>query len=176
VFHLQVIDRTSGERANMASGATFETFFEAEHRRLYRSLILITGDRQEADDVAQEAMIRVLERWDRVARMDEPRAYLYRTALNLNRNRHRWVARRRRHAIYDREATPDMSEAAAERVDVRRALDGLTTEQRIAVVLVDFLGFDAKGAGRVLGIDADATRARVHRGRAALREGLTDDG
>jgi len=44
----------------MASGATFEAFFEAEHRQLFRSLVLITGDRQEADDVAQEAMVRIL--------------------------------------------------------------------------------------------------------------------
>ena len=53
---------------------------------------------------------------------------------------------------------------------------GWTSEQRIAVVLVDFLGFDSEGAGRVLDLNADAVRARVHRGRSALRERLTEDG
>jgi RNA polymerase sigma factor (sigma-70 family) len=171
-----VIDRTSGERADRASGATFEAFFEAEHQRLYRSLVLITGDRQEADDVAQEAMVRILERWDRVAGLDEPRAYLYRTALNLNRNRHRWRGRRQPPGIVGRELVPDTTEAVADRIDIRRALADLTIEQRIAVVLVDFLGFDSEGAGRVLGLEADAVRARIHRGRAALRERLIDDG
>jgi RNA polymerase sigma factor (sigma-70 family) len=176
VFHRRVIDRTSGERANMASGATFEAFFEAEHRQLFRSLVLITSDRQEADDVAQEAMVRILERWDRVERMDDPRAYLYRTALNLNRNRHRWMTRRRSRSTDSRDVLPDAADAVATRVDVRRALEGLTSEQRIAVVLVDFLGFDSEGAGRVLDLNADAVRARVRRGRSALRERLTEDG
>jgi RNA polymerase sigma factor (sigma-70 family) len=176
VFHHRVIDRTSGERANMASGATFEAFFEAEHRQLFRSLVLITGERQEADDVAQEAMVRILERWDRVERMDDPRAYLYRTALNLNRNRHRWTVRRRNRSTDSRDVLPDAADAVATRVDVQSALEGLTSEQRIAVVLVDFLGFDSEGAGRVLDLNADAVRARVHRGRSALRERLTEDG
>ena len=171
-----MIDRTSGERANMASGATFEAFFEAEHRQLFRSLVLITGERQEADDVAQEAMVRILERWDRVERMDDPRAYLYRTALNLNRNRHRWTVRRRNRSTDSRDVLPDAADAVATRVDVQSALEGLTSEQRIAVVLVDFLGFDSEGAGRVLDLNADAVRARVHRGRSALRERLTEDG
>jgi len=176
VFHHKVIDRTSEERAHTVSGATFEAFFEAEHRRLFQSLVLITGDRQEADDVAQEAMVQILERWDRVARMEEPRAYLYRTALNLNRNRHRGAILRQRRAIEAGEVVPDAADEVADRLDVRRALAALTIEQRIAVVLVDFLGFDSADAGRVLGTDADAVRARVHRGRVALREGLTEHG
>jgi len=176
VFHHRVIDRTSDGRAQTVSGATFEAFFEAEHRRLFRSLVLITGDRQEADDVAQEAMVRVLERWDRVAGMEEPRAYLYRTAFNLNRNRHRWRTRQQRRAVVDRAVTPDASDAVAEMVDVRRALARLTSEQRIAIVLVDYLGFDSEGAARVLGLEADAVRARVHRGRTKLRGGFMNDG
>jgi DNA-directed RNA polymerase specialized sigma24 family protein len=101
-----VIDRTSDERAKTLSGATFEAFFEAEHRRLFRSLVLITGDRQEADDVAQESMVRIFERWDRVAGVEEPRAYLYRTALNLKRSRHRLWARRTRDLSVDRDVLP----------------------------------------------------------------------
>jgi len=171
-----VIDRTSDERAKTQSGATFEAFFEAEHRRLFRSLVLITGDRQEADDVAQESMVRIFERWDRVAGVEEPRAYLYRTALNLKRSRHRLWARRTRDLSVDRDVLPDTTDVVAESVDIRRALAELTIDQRVALVLVDFLGFDSAGAGRVLGIEAEAVRARLHRGRAALRERLTDDG
>jgi len=176
VFHPGVIDRTSGGRAETVSGAeTFEAFFDAEHRRLYRSLVLITGDRQEADDVAQEAMVRVLERWDRVEGMDDPRAYLYRTALNLNRNRHRWTARRRA-SPKEREQAPDPAESIAEALDVRRALSMLTSDQRVALVLVDFLGFDSGAAGTIVGIDREAIRARLHRGRTTLRQELSKDG
>jgi RNA polymerase sigma-70 factor, ECF subfamily len=171
-----VIDGTSEERTHTVSGGTFEAFFEAEHRQLFRSLVLITGDRQEADDVAQEAMVRMLERWDRVERMEEPKAYLYRTALNLNRNRHRGRIRGQRRAMDLGQVVRDAGEEVANRLDVMRALDALTIEQRIAVVLVDFLGFDSQAAGRMLGADATAVRARVHRGRAVLRERLTEHG
>jgi DNA-directed RNA polymerase specialized sigma24 family protein len=38
-----------------AGARTFEEFFRKEHPRLYRTLLLVTGDRGEADDLAQEA-------------------------------------------------------------------------------------------------------------------------
>jgi DNA-directed RNA polymerase specialized sigma24 family protein len=44
-------------------------------------------DQAEAEDVAQEAMVRGYERWDRVQRADSPAAYVFRTTLNLNRKR-----------------------------------------------------------------------------------------
>jgi DNA-directed RNA polymerase specialized sigma24 family protein len=40
----------------------FESFFNAEYPRLCQALLLLTGDRFEAENVAQEAMTRVLER------------------------------------------------------------------------------------------------------------------
>lgn len=41
---------------------------------------MITGSKTEAEDLAQEAFIRVLERWDTVATMEDPAGYLHRTA------------------------------------------------------------------------------------------------
>lgn len=58
---------------------TFEEFFSAERDRLFRALCLITGSRDESEDVAQEAFLRVLERWDRVGGMEDPAGYLHRT-------------------------------------------------------------------------------------------------
>ena len=60
----------------------FEDFFHAHHERLLRAMYLATGDRHEAEDLAQEAFVRILERWERVRGLDYPVGYLYRTALN----------------------------------------------------------------------------------------------
>src|SRR5690349_6713485 len=68
---------------------TFEDFFEKEKDRLLRALSVITGSRREAEDLAQEAFVKVYERWDAVAAMDEPAGYLHRTAMNLFRNQYR---------------------------------------------------------------------------------------
>jgi RNA polymerase sigma-70 factor (ECF subfamily) len=70
-----------------ADASTFEAFFLAQHERLFQALYLLTSDRFEADDLAQEALLRTYERWDRVSAMESPAGYVYRTALNLYRSR-----------------------------------------------------------------------------------------
>src|SRR6478736_10515180 len=71
----------------IGAGLEFEDFFRTEYRRLVRALYLLTSDRTEAEDLAQEAMARVFERWDRLRAAASPTGYLYRVAMNLHRNR-----------------------------------------------------------------------------------------
>jgi len=54
----------------VAAGLDFEEFFRAEYRGLVRALVLLTADRGEAEELTQEAMARVYERWDRVGAME----------------------------------------------------------------------------------------------------------
>jgi RNA polymerase sigma-70 factor (ECF subfamily) len=162
--------------AAVDTDAGFEAFYGAEHVRLFRALLLLTWSPEDAEDVAHEAFVRVLERWDRIRDMASPRAYLYRTALNLQRNglRRRW--RRTRLSFSERMVERDASEAAIARADVLRALRAVSAEQREALVLVDFLDLSAQEVAAVLGIDPAAVRARVHRGRTKMREELSEDG
>ncbi|HEV8420016.1 MAG TPA: sigma factor, partial [Actinomycetota bacterium] len=71
----------------VAPGLSFEQFFASGYARLLRAMYLLTGSIAEADDIAQESMARVYERWERVRRMQSPQGYVFRTALNLNRRR-----------------------------------------------------------------------------------------
>src|SRR5437867_600209 len=71
----------------------FEDFFLAEQDRLYRALCLVTGSRDEAEEVLQDAFLHLWERWGRIRDVDDPRAYLYRTAMNAFRSRYRSAAR-----------------------------------------------------------------------------------
>src|SRR2546426_2135699 len=68
---------------------SFESFFEAEHAGLFGALCLVTGNRHEAEEIMQDAFLRLWERWDRVAGLDDPAGYLYRTAMNVFRKRYR---------------------------------------------------------------------------------------
>jgi RNA polymerase sigma factor (sigma-70 family) len=149
----------------------FETFFHGEYPQLCRALVLLVGDAFEAEELAQEAMTRVLERWDRVREMDSPTGYVYRTALNLQRKRIRRLAVRARRVFAD-EPTDDLAPAADDRHDVRRALASLPEGQRAALVLVEWLEMDIAEAATVLGIKAGSVRVRLHRGREALRTAL----
>src|SRR6188472_3123723 len=77
----------------------FEDFFDAEKDLLLRTMSVITGSRSEAEDITQEAFTRVFERWERVAKMDNPAGYLHRAAMNQFRSRHRRAAVALRRAI-----------------------------------------------------------------------------
>jgi RNA polymerase sigma-70 factor, ECF subfamily len=87
-------------------GMDFEGLVEAEHGPLYGSLCLITRDRAEAEDVMQEAFLKVWERWDRVREMADPTGYLYRTAMNLYRKRLRRASLVLRRAVRSRPVEP----------------------------------------------------------------------
>src|SRR6266496_5580483 len=64
------------------SAAEFETFYLAHRVRLFRALVVVTRDVHAAEEVAQDAFVRIWERWDRARLMEDPTGYLYRTALN----------------------------------------------------------------------------------------------
>jgi DNA-directed RNA polymerase specialized sigma24 family protein len=59
----------------VAVDPSFEAFFSVEFTRLAQALFLLTGSSSEAEELAQEAMVRVYERWGRVSVMDSPTRY-----------------------------------------------------------------------------------------------------
>ncbi|MFL5799367.1 MAG: RNA polymerase sigma factor [Actinomycetota bacterium] len=148
--------------------ASFEEFFRASYERLARAMLLVTGQRSEAEDLTQDAFVRIYERWDRVEQMDSPEGYVFRTAMNLYRKRLRRLAVRARRRPQAGKVV-DHLQAVETRADLLQALTALTDGQREVLVLVDWLGLESDGAGQVLGLSADAVRARLHRARAALR-------
>ena len=60
-----------------AEAISFEEFFEEHHRRLFSALCAATANRQEAEEVMQEAFLKLWERWDRVSGLEDPVGYLY---------------------------------------------------------------------------------------------------
>jgi RNA polymerase sigma factor (sigma-70 family) len=153
---------------------SFEAFFEAEHARLLRALYLVMGNVQEAEEVMQDAFLAVWERWDRVAAMDEPTGYLYRTAINRFRSRLRRAARAARRVVGSAEGTDEFA-SVDERDTIARALATLPKGQRAAIVLTEYLGYGSEDAGRILGVKGVTVRSLASRGRAELRERLEID-
>ena len=126
--------------------AAFEDFFRGQTQNLYAHLCLITGNRAEAEELAQDAFLKVWERWDRVADMEEPVGYLYRTAMNLFRKRiagpnSRFARRSRR--------TYAMTSSRRRRIDrsSHGALVEVAPRQRAALVLTELIGFSSEEAG-----------------------------
>jgi RNA polymerase sigma-70 factor (ECF subfamily) len=153
---------------------SFENFFEREREPLYQALWLVTRDRFEAEELTQEAFVRVLERWERISTMDDPRAYLFQTAMNAFRTSYGRAVLAVRRTMKLR-PVDDLISEIDERDAAMRALARLSPRQRAAVVLIDMLGFRSEEAARMLGIGAATARVHISRAHAALKETMTRD-
>ncbi|HEY3208557.1 MAG TPA: sigma-70 family RNA polymerase sigma factor [Actinomycetota bacterium] len=163
-------DFTSEDEA-VTQARSFEAFFEAERDGLFGALVLITGDRHEAEELSQDAFLILWERWERVAAMDNPTGYLYRTAMNLFRKRRRRAALALRKVVGLANSADAFAAADARQV-VARALASLSRRQRAALVLTELLEFTSEEAGRALGIRPVTVRVLASQGRAAMKQNM----
>jgi RNA polymerase sigma factor (sigma-70 family) len=147
---------------------SFEEFFEREKVALFRALWLVTRSRTEAEDLAQDAFLRVFERWDRISQLHDPTGYLYRTAMNAFRSWHRRAVLGSRRSLGLRRPDDRLAEIEAEDAVVR-SLAPLPPRQRAAVVLMDLLGYSSEEAGRMLGIRAATVRTHAARAHDELK-------
>jgi RNA polymerase sigma-70 factor (ECF subfamily) len=150
---------------------SFEDFYEIEHGPLFGALVLITGNRHEAEDVMQDAFLRIWERWHLVQSLANPTGYLYRTAMNSFRMRRRRALVAARHAIRRMRTTRELEEAEA-RHEVDRGLAVMPPRQRAAVVLTELLEFSSGEAAEALGIKPATVRKLAQQGRDTLRRTL----
>jgi RNA polymerase sigma-70 factor, ECF subfamily len=161
----------SVESSGTRTTGTFEEFFRAEHARLFGTLCLAAADRWEAEEIMQEAFVKLWERWDRVEGHPDPTAYLYRTAFNLFRSRLRRTARAARRTLLQPQPA-DPFEAIEDRQPLVAELRRLPRRQRMAVVLTDLVGMTSEEAAGLLGVKAVTARVLASQARAALREAL----
>jgi RNA polymerase sigma-70 factor (ECF subfamily) len=172
--------RAEGEVVRIPAGrveprALFDAFVEDEQERLYRAMYFVTGSREDAEDLSQEAFLKLWERWDRIDGIDDPTAYLFRVALNGFRMRRRRAAVALRRLAPIPEARDEFVEVEM-RADVRALLLGLSPRQRAALLLVDLLGYPSEQAARLLRVRPSTVRNLASQGRKVLRatEGVRD--
>jgi RNA polymerase sigma-70 factor (ECF subfamily) len=158
-------------------GETIEEFCRRTSPKLVGALTLQCGDRGVAEEVAQEAMARAWERWDEVARLDNPAGWTYRVAFNLavSRGRSRQAERRaqqRALAGIRTEAAPASEADVPERIAVRAALAALPPRQRAAVVLRYYGQLSVAETAEAMGCAAGTVRALTAQGVDRLRAAL----
>lgn len=146
--------------------------------RLVRSLTLYCGDRVVAEELAQEALVRVWERWPKVSAMDAPEAWTFRTALNLANSsfRRKQAERRARHRLEQRPVPPAPPPDDGTADEVRAAVRALPPRQRAVIIARYFLDLDVAQTATLLDCAPGTVKAATHQAINRLRQtGLIDD-
>lgn len=158
----------------------FDRWYRAEHPRVWRLCFGFVADAEEADDLAQDAMLKL---HDRLSRRDPGRPWReWRNSvvLNLCRDRLRRRAARERaeaSAAKERakELAPDASHALTQR-ELREAfaaaLGELTEREREAFVLRELEGSSTEATAQVMGVGVSTVRSLLTLARRRLREHL----
>ena len=144
---------------------------------LYRYAFWLARDRQLADDVVQEALLRAWKAWGELRDATAAKSWL----ISIVRREHARTFERKRLDLVDvadYEAQLSGPEENPDLQEMRRAIFGLDEEYREPLVLQVLMGYKAKEIGELLDMKSGAVLTRLHRARARLREamGLTADG
>jgi RNA polymerase sigma-70 factor (ECF subfamily) len=165
--------------AARADDELFEQLLERHYRPAYNVAYRLAGNHADAEDLVQDAMIRAFQSFARYRR-DLPFAnWLYRIIHNLYIDRLRRRPKARIESLDEDPSATEIPDAEADparsvldrQVDraIQKALAGVTSEFRMAVILCDIQGFSYEEIAEIMGCSLGTVRSRVHRGRKQLR-------
>jgi RNA polymerase sigma factor (sigma-70 family) len=160
--------RAEAEAEAEAAALTFDDLYETHYGRLVAALQLADPgtERGAAEEVAQEAFVRVLVRW---RGLHDPAAYLYTAAFRHQRRRRTRISRGRdlERQLAERTSTTT-EDTVVTRQTVAEALGHLTSRQRACAVLSLYLGFTTEEVADLLRIRASTVRVHLHVARTSL--------
>jgi RNA polymerase sigma-70 factor (ECF subfamily) len=187
---------TAADSRRLAQEARDRVRFEEEALELsdqvYRVARRLSGSREEAEDLVQQAYERAFRSWRQYTQGTNMRAWLLRILTNLNIDRGRRQQRSPQTTSYDNEAGDYFlynkleSQAPDENPDEERVLERLSQDSivdalaevphdfRDVVVLVDIGEFSYADAAQILDIPIGTVMSRLHRGRRILKKNLAD--
>lgn len=150
--------------------ADYEWLFRACFPRIHRTVTLVLRDRDRAEEVTQEAFLRLLQNWRKVSGYEQPEAWVRRVAIRLavrEAGREGGRGTRERASLETRPPTePDL--------DLARAIATLAPRQRAAVVLHYYSDLPVLEVAQILNVSESTVKQHLLRARARLAELLSE--
>ena len=177
------------ERLRARDERAFNELVQQYERRVFALVFRMLGNREEAEDLAQEVFVQVFKAIDQFRGDAKLSTWVYRIAVNLCKNRNKYLQRRHAHQQDDIEALGDrapMSSAkgttagSIARPDdmlvglqveraVQEAIAELEPDFREALVLRDVEDLSYEEIGQITGLPDGTVKSRIHRARSQLR-------
>ena len=173
--------------------AAFTPFVESFQSKIFQYTWMMCGQREDAEEVAQDTLLKVFESFDQLREPEHVKAWVFRIARN-------YCLMKRRRSVFapDREVSldellpgadsngiavsdrvPDSRELPEQRLlraelnaELETAMQDLPANYRSVVLLRDVEGLSTTEAAEVLELSEDVVKQRLHRGRLALRKRL----
>ena len=151
---------------------TFEEFAATRMPGVLRFAAVLTGDRADAEDLAQEVLARVYSRWGRIGGLDRPDLYVRKMMLN------EYLSWRRRSArqipagagtLEQASTASDHAQQYIEREELLAELGKLSRQQRVVLVLRYYEDQGDAEIAELLGCSRGTVRSHASRALAALR-------
>jgi RNA polymerase sigma-70 factor, ECF subfamily len=152
-------------RAQDARG-NLQEVFDASYRRLVVQLYAVVGNAGEAEDLVQDAFVRASASGSRFLKVDNPEAWLRRTAINLHRNR--WRKLRNFSRIRPQLETRSDLPGLEEHLIVVDAMRHLSAAHREVLALHYLADLPVSEIASTLGVPEGTVKSRLMRGREAL--------
>ena len=152
----------------------FDEFFSTHYDHVARALTLATGDREAAQEAAQEGFTKALRHWRRVRDAERPEAWVYVAAMNHLRDG--WRSRQRRQSQTEPTVVAaDPSGVVATRLALREAIATLSPRQREAIVLRYFADLALADIADAMGCAVGTVKATLHQALNAMRLELDEE-
>jgi RNA polymerase sigma-70 factor (ECF subfamily) len=188
-------DRQLVRRLKQGDEAAFRELVHTYQNRIFSLMLRMIGNRQEAEDLAQEVFIIVYRAIGNYRGEGRFYTWLYRVASNTCKNRIKYLKGRNFHRSLDIDETPQAQMPAAEtgavitfqsqvpgpeavtegmRMEkiVQRELAALDPDHRLLIVLRDVQGMSYQDIIKITGLQEGTLKSRLHRARLALKERL----
>jgi RNA polymerase sigma-70 factor, ECF subfamily len=165
------------------SPEAFDRFVARFRPRIFQYSWLMCGDREDAEEVAQETLLRVFESFDQLRDPERVRAWVFRIAKNV-------CLMKRRKSIYapshelplddaqpqaDLAPLPDRQVLAGEmKAVLHHAIGALPPIYRAVVILRDIEELSTEETAQLLDVGTDVVKTRLYRGRLALKQKMEE--
>jgi RNA polymerase sigma-70 factor (ECF subfamily) len=147
-------------------GGSLERVYREHGARLWRAVLMYSGDREVASDAVAEAFAQALHRGSAIR---EPERWVWRAAFRIAGGE---LKRRRESRPAERDTPYEIPEWPAV---LGEALGRLSPKQRAAVILHHYAGYSLREVAVIIGSTASAVGVHLHRARRRLRQLLEED-
>ncbi|HET9387243.1 MAG TPA: sigma-70 family RNA polymerase sigma factor [Gemmatimonadales bacterium] len=154
-----------------SADAAIAALFEEHARSLVRLARLFADDRNAAEDLVQEAFLRLRRSFHRIDSPDRTAAYLRSIVLNLARDHNRRGLMSLRHRMPEEESRLSVEDRIVVREDQQQVIDALQAlprRQRDCVTLRYYLDLSIPDIAMTLGISVNSVKTHLQRGMAVL--------